>query len=55
MTKTPQKIKPTTTIFQQLAQVAERVRAGKETPDDLILMMRHPHLAGLIVRHKAKK
>jgi hypothetical protein len=43
------------TVFQQLAQVADRVRAGTETNDDIILMMRHPHLAGLIVRHKAPK
>lgn len=53
MTKTI--TKPKETIFQQLAKVAERVRAGTETNDDIILMMRHPHLAGLIVRHKAEK
>ena len=57
MTKQPSKQRPhpSSTVFQQLAQVAERVRAGQQTNDDLILIMRHPHLAGLIQRFKAKK
>lgn len=48
-------MKTTPTIFQQLNQVAQRVRSGTETADDLFLMMRHPHLAQIIVRFGAKK
>lgn len=53
MTKAKPKTQPT--IFQQLGRVAERVRSGTETNDDILLMMRHPHLANLIVKFKSKK
>ena len=49
------KVKTPPTVFQQLAQVAERVRSGTETNDDILLMMRHPHLANLIVKFKSRK
>ena len=51
------KAKPKTsqTVFQQLAHVAVRVRSGTQTNEDILLMMRHPHLANLIVKFKSRK
>jgi hypothetical protein len=45
---------PSLTIFQRLAQAAGRVRQGQSTPDDLILMLKHPELASVIVQHQAR-